>query len=532
MKKIKDPIYGYIEIDEKFLPIIDSAYFQRLRNVIQTSYTAIYPSSLHNRFTHSLGVYNLGKLSFDCLINNSTNILKQVSQKQIQKIKDAFVLACLCHDLGHSPFSHTGEKFYNKKLINEKLKTLINDSSYNNDLEAEGGIVGKEHEIMSALLTLQVFKRKISKDLYGFFARCIIGLQYKDSTKNNPIDLLKKACIEILNSDIIDVDKLDYLIRDSYMSGYSSVSIDYNRLLFGISINDRSGYPICYNKGSLSVLESVLTAHDMERRWVQSHPIVLYESFLLQTIIRELNTKYKASSNKELFSLESLTSKGIKIKKLGKLCLLSDADILFLAKQLFDSSAVKEYFDRTLRRHPIWKSEAEYMHLFYDFNKNKEFIEILQNWEELLANGQYGVYSLNDTFYEALKKELERVDTLNINKKESEGKTLNNKRTKIVKELKLLNEIRTYFVDNNIPFDIVIISLKRFKSNIYKKAFKNLPILFEDESFDPVEMYSVTHIPLDTLENKDFFYLYYRRENKSQLNIEEFSKVLRKAAII
>ena len=57
MKFIKDPIYGYIELDEHvFEELIDTAAFQRLRRVVQTSYAALYPSAFHNRFAHSLGV--------------------------------------------------------------------------------------------------------------------------------------------------------------------------------------------------------------------------------------------------------------------------------------------------------------------------------------------------------------------------------------------------------------------------------------------------------------------------------------------
>lgn len=531
MKKIKDPIYGYIEIEEPYVKIIDSVYFQRLRNIIQTSYTSIYPSSLHNRFTHSIGVYNLGKIAFDNLIKNSKELLKSIQRNEIDEIKHVFVFACLCHDLGHSPFSHTGEKFYNRALISKELANLINDETYTENLNREGGIVGKEHEIMSSLLSLQVFEKTIPKKHYDFFARCIIGLQYDEKNKS-AITKLKRACIELLNSDVIDVDKLDYLIRDSYMSGYYSVSIDYQRLLAGININPIAGYPLCYQKSSLSVLESVLTAHDMERRWVQAHPIVLYEAYLLQTIIRELNTKYKFTNNTSLLSLEALKTDGVDTNGFGVVRLLSDADIVFLSKQAYnESSAVKEYFSRDLRRHPIWKSEAEYM-LWFDFSKNKKFIDILQQWEDILANGEYGVYSLNDVFYEKLKKKAEALADKKASSPSIQNATLLNRITKINDELTLLDEIRSYFVSKGLPFDLVVISLKKFKSNIYKEAFKRLPILFNDHNSDPVEMQEVTHIPLDTMENKNFFYLYYRRTDNKSIDIEEFSKILQRAAII
>ena len=532
MKKIKDPIYAYIEIEDNYVPIIDSVYFQRLRNIIQTSYTSIYPSSLHNRFTHSIGVYNLGKIGFENLINNSEDLVKNLPKKELDEIRHVFLFACLCHDLGHSPFSHTGEKFYDREELSRKLEEEINNKEYSKDLKAEGGIVGKEHEIMSSVLAIKVFSDFLPEKYFDFFSRCIIGLQYK-SEKNISISIkLKRACIELLNSDIIDVDKLDYLIRDSYMSGYYSVSIDYQRLLAGISINPANTYPICYRKSALSVLESVLTAHDMERRWVQAHPIVLYEAYLLQTIIRELNTKYKLTKNIPLLSLQALSPEGVEMDQLGTVRLLSDADILFLAKQSFNnSSAVKEYFCRDLRRHPIWKSEAEYM-LLFDFNKNKKFIDILQQWEDILSNGEYGVYSLNEEFYGKLKKKAEDLANKKAELSTSQNATLLNRISKINDELTLLDEIRAYFTSKNLPFDLVIISLKKFKSNIYKEAFKKLPILFNGYDKEPVEMQEVTHIPLDTAENKNFFYLYYQRKDNEALDILDFSKMLKRAAII
>ena len=132
-KKIRDPIYDYIEIEDEFLNIIDSVYFQRLRNIIQTSYTTVYPSALHNRFTHSLGVFWLGKLAFNFLIKNSENAVEGFTEKEILDTKKTFMMACLCHDLGHSPFSHTGEVFYDVAKMNEMLSKIVTNKSYKID---------------------------------------------------------------------------------------------------------------------------------------------------------------------------------------------------------------------------------------------------------------------------------------------------------------------------------------------------------------------------------------------------------------
>ena len=103
MKRFKDPIYGYIEIGDFVAEnIIDTAEFQRLRQVIQTSYSPLYASAVHNRFVHSLGVYYLGKI-VTSIIEKPDEMSE--SSIDLQRYKTIFEYACLLHDVGHAPFS-------------------------------------------------------------------------------------------------------------------------------------------------------------------------------------------------------------------------------------------------------------------------------------------------------------------------------------------------------------------------------------------------------------------------------------------
>lgn len=140
-KKIKDPIYGYIELEKDIVyDIIDSAGFQRLRNVRQTSYAPLYPASLHNRFVHSIGVYHLGRMAFDAL-NKSMRYYQDIEKDSIlgsltglfteeewARCRFLFELACLLHDFGHAPFSHTGEEFYEKSKSNVVM--CVDEAAY------------------------------------------------------------------------------------------------------------------------------------------------------------------------------------------------------------------------------------------------------------------------------------------------------------------------------------------------------------------------------------------------------------------
>lgn len=88
--------------------------------------------------------------------------------------------------------------------------------------------------------------------------------------------------IRLLNSSTVDVDKLDYIARDTQMSGYDSIVLDNKRLLDNVCIVDNDGiyYPV-FGKGALSVLNNVVIAKNSQAKWIINHPVVIYEAYLL-----------------------------------------------------------------------------------------------------------------------------------------------------------------------------------------------------------------------------------------------------------
>lgn len=96
-KTIRDPMYGYITIEAPFAQLLDTEEFQRLRNIRQTGYQSLYPSALHNRFVHSLGVFHLGKKALGYFENN-INIQNEVIPGW-DEIRNTFLTACLLHDV-------------------------------------------------------------------------------------------------------------------------------------------------------------------------------------------------------------------------------------------------------------------------------------------------------------------------------------------------------------------------------------------------------------------------------------------------
>ena len=213
-KQIKDPIYGYVSIPEPLLEgVIDSAEFQRLRNIIQTSYASLYPSTLHNRFVHSIGVYHLGCIAAHSITSGNNDIDGKYIDK-LEEYAEVFKMACLLHDVGHAPFSHTGEKFYlkggSRKDLHDEIIRLVEDEILEEEI-CKNDYEAAPHELMSVVIALDNFSESIPAELRSFFARCITGYKYVENCdKDNQI---RNCFIELLNSKILDVDKIDYLIH-------------------------------------------------------------------------------------------------------------------------------------------------------------------------------------------------------------------------------------------------------------------------------------------------------------------------------
>jgi HD superfamily phosphohydrolase len=164
-KTIKDAIHGYIKIPQPFVDhLIDNEYFQRLRNIEQTGMRVLYPSAKHDRYNHSLGVFHLGALTVDVLLKNiAHNKIMWETNKTENWVKNKilFLIACILHDVGHTPFSHSLEdeiylKSGNIKINQElhiKIKNFENGVNLD-EYELEKMVRANAHEKFSALLIL------------------------------------------------------------------------------------------------------------------------------------------------------------------------------------------------------------------------------------------------------------------------------------------------------------------------------------------------------------------------------------------
>lgn len=562
-KLLRDPIYGYISIPTfVFESIIDKAPFQRLRCIRQTSYEPLYSAALHNRFTHSIGVYHLGCMAFDAF-KRSAGAFNIFSEAEWDRLWCVFTYACLLHDVGHAPFSHTGEDAFKEDSPEKRLIAEIASPKFKEGIRQN---TAAPHEFMSAFVALKTFPEifelddpdqasneapeekeariRAEKEL---FARCIIGHLYKPemdekSGEEKPLGdnlALKNCLISLLNSTIIDVDRLDYVIRDSYVSGFQNMSIDYHRLLSSICVAKRDGrYQLAYHKNALSIIENVIFAYDAERKWIQNHPVVLYEHFLVQHAIDVTKQYYNGLRQDQphqpaLFSYDSLTVAGNEFSKSLKISLLSDDDVIYSIKNIEEckTELTQEYFSRIDRRHAVWKSESEFRALFEQvlgpvpLNEMEKFFEQID--KKLRTTGRAGLPIINDDFLNECIREREKLDSNPLPEKDSvEVRAL------LDRAIPILTAMKEYMESKGFVFNFVYVSAKQFHSAFGKSGLNNILIYYP--KFERAYYIKEVSTILDTNSSgrEKFFYLFYLRRTSTgaktnqKINAFSFSRLL------
>lgn len=521
--KFKDPIYGYIEVEGNVVSnIIDTACFQRLRNIVQTSYSPLYPSALHNRFVHSIGVYHLGKLVANTLLNDKE---KYADIDDLHRYLDIFVKACLLHDVGHAPFSHTGERYYlgkdgSRSGLHREIINLTGDIDLDDEIQSKN-YKAAPHELMSVIVALKEFSYLFkNNEERSFFARCITGYTYATKIdKNNehsnlPLYSFLNCLISFLNSSVIDVDKLDYLIRDAYITGFETVKIDYYRLLSNIKFRKSNNlYEVVFKGGAISVIENVVYARDAERKWIQNYPVVCYEAYLLQRAVDQIIDKYGAD---HLFSYDALTEKGIELDSGFRISLLCDADIVFLMKNL-SHEYTDEYFSRNRRRHPLWKTESEYKSIFGVGFAEKMYNELESEVKSLCKYLQQVRHSIeiNDSVKQDFENDIERTEELineNPDKRANLEKIIASKR----RYLPWIEALIKFGNKNGIKPDFLILQAEQFNSGFSNEALSKIKIEF-DSSRPLDEFGKVTNVlKADKSSREEYFYLFYRKNDSDK----------------
>ncbi len=381
-KLFRDSVHGYISVPAAICTdFIDTPIFQRLRYIEQTSMRVLYPSAHHDRFIHSLGVYHLGKMAFAHLKTNTDRrpeVARQlsISSEQWDRYEQTFHLACLLHDCGHAPFSHTLEDQYAKAgSLDDELSELAGCTEFTEDLQ---DCSPAPHEKTSAILVLSEFKDKLADEYKCdpcLVARMILGCIHHTHTRSDATltneERFENCLIQLLNGEAIDVDKLDYIVRDTWASGVDNASIDIERLLGSLVLTRVGGdVPrLVFGSSALSVLQSTVDARNYLHQWIYCHHKVLYDAELIKRSVLGLG-RVLADREEEaeefirgLFSMKSFR----KADDIGGIrwYLPTDGDVACLLKRYSDNiPEAAEYLFRQHCRAPLWKTFAEYEEIF------------------------------------------------------------------------------------------------------------------------------------------------------------------------
>jgi len=286
-KIINDPVYGFITIDHPLiLQIISHPVYQRLRNIHQMAFAyLVYPGAVHSRLHHSLGAYHLICTALTEIKSKGTAI----SAEEELGAK----LAILLHDVGHGPFSHALEM------------ELIKD-------------IG--HETISLLLM-----QKLNKEFNGQLQTAIDIF-----TDTHP-----KKFLHQLVSGQLDVDRMDYLNRDSFFTGVAEGVIGYDRIIKMLIV--QNGQLMVEEKAIYSI-EKFLVSRRLMYWQVYLHKTVLAAEMMLVKIInraRQLLQEQVAvpAATVELnFFLQNFTTKEPIEQHLDAFCRLDDYDVMTTIK--------------------------------------------------------------------------------------------------------------------------------------------------------------------------------------------------------
>ena len=282
LKIINDPVHGFIKIPyEIIFDIMEHRCFQRLRRISQTGLLSlIFPGATHTRFHHAIGAMHL--------MFNALEILKQKDMKISTEEEKGAMLAVLLHDVGHGPFSHALENILMDNWHHEKLSLLLMEQ-LNEEFSGE------------LTIAIQMFQGKYHRKFFN----------------------------QLISSQL-DVDRLDYLKRDSFYTGVSEGNINTQRILSTLNVLDDE--LVLDEKGIYSIEHYLVARMFMYWQVYYHKAAVLAENLLIKimnrakTLVSE-NVKVEASENLKYFLYRKSSTEATE-EDIARFMELDDTDVL------------------------------------------------------------------------------------------------------------------------------------------------------------------------------------------------------------
>lgn len=281
-KIINDPIYGFISIDDPLVfKVISHPYYQRLRRIYQMAFAhLVYPGAVHSRMAHSLGAYHLMCQALFELKRKGVDITAEE--------ETAAKIAILLHDIGHGPFSHALEGTLLQGVHHETMSRLIMEH-----------INQQEHGALD--MTLAIF----------------------NNTYHKPF-------LHQLVSGQLDVDRMDYLNRDSFFTGVSEGVIGYDRIIKMLTVHN--GQLMVEEKAVYSI-EKFLVARRLMYWQVYLHKTVLAAEQMLVRLVRRAREVSATCHANLQYVLDNKPNAEDAEELLRRFTMLDDVDVLMAIKE-------------------------------------------------------------------------------------------------------------------------------------------------------------------------------------------------------
>jgi len=253
-KIINDPVYGFISIPTDLVfDLIEHPYFQRLRYIKQLGMThLVYPGALHTRFHHALGAMHLMGLAIETLRNKDHEISDQE--------EEAVIIAILLHDIGHGPFSHALEESIVEGISHEDISTMLMEKL---NLQFDGRLT----------MAIEIFKGSYPREF-----------------------------LHQLVSGQLDMDRMDYLNRDSFFTGVVEGMISSDRIIKMLNVKDDQ---IAIEEKGVYSVEKFLIARRLMYWQVYLHKTVIAAEQLLAKILKR--SRELALNGEEVFTTPALS---------------------------------------------------------------------------------------------------------------------------------------------------------------------------------------------------------------------------------
>lgn len=295
MKTVHDAVHGSLDIGGVFLELLDSTEFQRLHGVHQLGLASlVFPGANHTRLEHSLGVWHIGT--------------RMAEETGTADGKDEIAAACLLHDIGHPPYSHTLECIFHDVfgIGHEEMSQRI--------ITGESNIVQEDEYLHDRIPIPEILKAAglDPRDVAGFVAgepgirpeRILERFTNKKINKDK-----KRAHLGQLLNGAFDADQLDYLLRDAHHTGVAYGVIDLSRIVRTVAFKDGR---LVVLKSGLVALESVIVARALMYSSVYFHRTARIAEMMLARAVERINNLKELNLHKMVDSelIQHLTGAG------------------------------------------------------------------------------------------------------------------------------------------------------------------------------------------------------------------------------